>query len=189
VRVFGIDPGSVRTGYGCVESDGSRHRLVTCGAIATPAAAALPEKLRVIHEGLTRVIQSAGPDCIVIENLFQTRNPRNLRSALILGHARGVAVLAAVQAGVPVVEYSPAEVKLALVGYGRAEKTQMQHMVKLLLGLAAAPSPHDASDALAVAICHVHTQGSALGRTERLPRRLTSWRHARLSQVVRRPVP
>ena len=182
MRVFGIDPGSVRTGYGCVESDGSRHRLVSCGIVAAPAGSALPEKLHVIHDGLARVIRDSRPDCVVIENLFHARN---VRSALILGHARGVAVLAAVEAGLPVVEYTPAEVKLAIVGYGRAEKTQLQQMVKLLLGLAAAPSPHDAADALAVAICHVHTQGSVAGRAGRLPRRLTSWRHAQLPQARR----
>jgi crossover junction endodeoxyribonuclease RuvC len=98
-------------------------------------------------------------------------------------------VLAAVQAGLPVIEYSPAEVKLALVGYGRAEKPQLQQMVKLLLGLAAAPSPHDAADALAVAICHVHSNGTAIAPPGRLPRRLTSWRHARIRPSARRSAP
>jgi crossover junction endodeoxyribonuclease RuvC len=159
---------------------------VTCGAIATPAGAALPDRLRIIHDRLSKLIRTAGPDCVVVENLFHARN---VRSALILGHARGVAVLAAVQADVPVVEYTPAEVKLALVGYGRAEKQQISHMVKLLLGLASAPAPHDASDALAVAICHLHTSSGAIGRTGSQPRRLTSWRHARLPHLARRSAP
>jgi len=155
VRVFGIDPGSGRTGYGCVETDGSRHRIVTCGAISTPADALFSEKLLQIHRGLVELIAEFQPESIAIENIFYATN---VRSALKLGHARGVAMLAAAEAGVAIVEYTPAEIKRAVVGYGRAEKPQVQHMVKLLLGLDVVPSPHDAADALAVAICHVHSQ-------------------------------
>ena len=158
MRVFGIDPGSTRTGYGCVETDGSRHRIVLCGAISSPASASFPERLHEIHRGLAALIVQCQPDSVAIESIFYATNAR---SALKLGHARGVAVLAAAQAGLPVVEYSPAEVKRAVVGHGRAEKAQVQQMVKLLLGLAAVPSPHDAADALAVAICHVHAQAPA----------------------------
>lgn len=152
VRIFGIDPGSDRTGYGCVEAVGPRFRLVITGAIAT-ASASFPEKLLAIHAGLTTLIAECRPDCVAIENLFYSVNAR---SALKLGHARGVAMLAAIEAGLPIAEYTPAEVKRAVVGYGRAEKPQVQQMVKLLLGLAAAPTPHDAADALAVALCHAH---------------------------------
>jgi crossover junction endodeoxyribonuclease RuvC len=177
VRVFGIDPGSERTGYGCVETDGRRHRLVVCGALTMPAGATFPERLRLIHEGLTAVIGDSRPDLVAVENLFHSVN---VRSALKLGHARGVAVLAAVQAGLPVVEYSPAEIKRAVVGYGRAEKRQMQEMVRLLLGLETAPSPHDAADALAVAICHVHSTGgiaqAIVDEGRRLPRSWRNWR-------------
>ena len=175
MRVFGIDPGSVRTGYGCLDTDGTRHRLVTCGALSAPAGSTLPDRLHVIHDGLRRLLTDAAPDCVVIENLFHAKN---VRSALVLGHARGVAVLAAVEAGLPLVEYTPAEIKLATVGYGRADKGQVQQMVKLLLGLAAAPSPHDAADALAVAICHAHSGTAAVVRraASRLPRSLKSWR-------------
>src|SRR5207342_2460490 len=140
-------------GYGCVDSNGTRHALVTCGVLSAPAGSTLPDRLHVIHAGLTRLLLSAAPHCVVIENVFHARN---VRSALVLGHARGVAVLAAVQAGLPVVEYAPSEIKLAVSGYGRAEKAQLQPMVKLLLGLDTVPSPHDAADALAVAICHAH---------------------------------
>jgi len=154
VKIFGIDPGSERTGYGCVETDGSRHRIVTCGAIATPTGAPFPEKLLTIHDGLAELLAKVRPDCVAIENLFYATN---VRTALKLGHARGVAMLAAVEARLPVVEYTPAEIKRAVVGYGRAEKQQVQQMVKLMLGLATVPSPHDAADALAVAICHVHS--------------------------------
>jgi crossover junction endodeoxyribonuclease RuvC len=157
VRVFGIDPGSVRTGYGCIDSDAGRLRLVLCGAVSTPPKAAFPEKLLVIHRALTALIAETRPDCVAVENLFHATNAR---SALQLGHARGVTLLAAMQAGLPVVEYTPAEVKRAVVGYGRAEKPQVQLMIKLLLGLRAAPSPHDAADALAVAVCHLHRAAS-----------------------------
>jgi len=154
VRIFGIDPGSERTGYGCVETDGRRHHLVACGAIAALAGDSFPHRLARIHAELSSLLVACRPDCVAIENLFYATN---VRSALKLGHARGVAMLAAVEAGCEVVEYTPAEIKRAVVGYGRAEKQQVGQMVKLLLGLTAAPSPHDAADALAVAICHLHS--------------------------------
>ena len=173
MRIFGIDPGSERTGYGCVETDGRRHQLVTCGAIA-PAAADLPARLARIHAELTALLAAAAPDCVAIESIFHAANAR---SALRLGHARGVAMLAAVQSGCALVEYTPAEIKRAVVGYGRAEKPQVQQMVKLLLGLAEVPSPHDAADALAVAICHVHARPPALAADPPPARsRATSWR-------------
>jgi crossover junction endodeoxyribonuclease RuvC len=185
VRVFGIDPGSERTGYGCVETDGRRHRLVTCGAITAAAGDSFPTRLARIHRELTNRLSECRPDYVVIENLFYASNAR---SALKLGHARGVAILAAVDAGCEVLEYTPAEVKRAVVGYGRADKRQIQHMIKLLLGLDRVPSPHDAADALAVAICHVH-HGVGLGTTGRGPRAtgtaaqtaktLKSWRQYR----------
>jgi crossover junction endodeoxyribonuclease RuvC len=155
VRVFGIDPGSERTGYGCVETDGSRHRIVTCGAVTVASSASFSEKLFEIHRRLLDLLAEHRPQSVAIESIFYAAN---VRSALKLGHARGVAMLAAAQAGVAVVEYSPAEIKRAVVGYGRAEKHQVQRMVKLLLDLPAVPSPDDAADALAVAICHVHSQ-------------------------------
>jgi crossover junction endodeoxyribonuclease RuvC len=180
VRVFGVDPGSLRTGDGCIDTDGSRHRLVACGAIATPPAAAFPEKLLAIHQALRRLLRRHRPDCVVVENVFHAAN---VRSALKLGHARGVALLAAVEGGYPLVEYSPAEIKLAVVGYGRAEKHQVGEMVRLLLGLAEVPQPDDASDALAVAICHVHTAGNparAAAPAEAAPRRVAkTWREYR----------
>ena len=180
MRIFGIDPGSERTGYGCVETDGSRHRIVICGAISSPALASFPDKLQRIHRQLTRFLQECHPDSVAIENLFFSVN---VRSALKLGHARGVAMLAAVEAGVPVFEYTPAEIKRAVVGYGRADKPQVQQMVKLLLGLDAVPSPHDAADALAIAICHVHSQRPAraigAGAVQPAKSRATSWRQYR----------
>jgi crossover junction endodeoxyribonuclease RuvC len=159
VKIFGIDPGSERTGYGCVETDGFRHRLVGCGAIASPASTPFPDRLLAIHTQLRALLRQLAPDCVAIENLFFATN---VKSALKLGHARGVAMLAAVEAGLPVIEYTPAEIKRAVVGYGRAEKHQVQQMVKLILGLSVVPSPHDVADALAVAICHVHSHRALL---------------------------
>jgi len=196
VRVFGIDPGSERTGYGCVETDGRRHRLVACGAIAAAAGDSFPRRLARIHSQLSTLLLECRPQCVVVEDLFYSINAR---SALKLGHARGVAILAAVEAGCDVVEYTPAEVKRAVVGYGRADKRQVQQMVKLLLGLDKAPSPHDAADALAVAICHVHSgragigdRGSGTRRSNQpipdprspipAPGRPKSWRHYRPAQ-------
>jgi crossover junction endodeoxyribonuclease RuvC len=177
VKVFGIDPGSERTGFGCVETSGSRHRLVLSGAIAPAATAAFADKLLAIHARLGELLHDCRPDCVAIESLFHAAN---VRSALKLGHARGVAMLAAVEAGVTVVEYTPAEIKRAVVGYGRAEKHQVQAMVKLLLGLDTVPTPHDAADALAVAICHIHSRaprGSATAQAGRTG--IASWRHYR----------
>ncbi len=179
MKIFGIDPGSDRTGYGCIETDGSRHRVVMSGAISSRATAAFPEKLLRIHTRLAALISECGPDYVAIESIFFAANAR---SALKLGHARGVAMLAAIEAGVPVVEYSPAEIKRAVVGYGRAEKHQVQQMVKLVLGLARAPSPHDVADALAVAICHVHTMVPGIPDAPapfKAPKALTSWRQYR----------
>ncbi|MDQ3068768.1 MAG: crossover junction endodeoxyribonuclease RuvC [Acidobacteriota bacterium] len=174
MRIFGIDPGSVRTGYGCVQTDGSRHRLITFGTISAPAGSTFPERLGVIHRELVALLLEHRPDCIAIEDLFHAKN---VRSALKLGHARGVALLAAISANVPIAEYAPAEIKLAVVGYGRAEKRQVQHMVQMLLGLAELPSPHDAADALAVAICHLHRASSPVAKLTRdLPRAPRSWR-------------
>jgi crossover junction endodeoxyribonuclease RuvC len=180
VKVFGIDPGSDRTGYGCIDTDGSRHCLMLCGAISTPPRADFPDKLLVIYHGLRRLLAECRPDWVAVENVFYAAN---VRSALKLGHARGVALLAAVEGGYPIAEYAPAEIKRAVVGYGRAEKHQVQEMVRLLLGLAEAPEPNDAADALAVAICHVHTQGGAApeapeaaSRSRKLPK---SWREYR----------
>ena len=161
MRIFGIDPGSERTGYGCLESDGSRHHLVICGSLAAPAHTALPDRLLVIHAGLAALLAEHHPDCVAVENIFHAKNAR---SALRLGHARGVALLAASQAGLPVAEYTPAEIKRAVVGFGRAEKQQVGEMVRLLLRLDAAPTPYDVSDALAVAICHVHTSLGTIAR-------------------------
>jgi crossover junction endodeoxyribonuclease RuvC len=179
VKIFGIDPGSERTGYGCIEVIGSRHYLVICGSITAPARSTFPDKLKHIHGGLAALLACHRPDCVAVENIFYARN---VRSALKLGHARGIALLAASEAGLPVAEYAPAEIKRAVVGYGRAEKDQVQQMIKLLLGLDAAPASHDAADALAVAICHVHTATGIIAEraaAEKPSTTMRSWRDYR----------
>ena len=181
MRIFGIDPGSERTGYGCVETDGRRHQLVACGVISARPGDPFPQRLARIHRDLVARLAACHPECVAVESLFHAVNAR---SALKLGHARGVAIVAAVEAGCEVVEYTPAEIKRAVVGYGRAEKHQVQQMIKLLLGLDEAPSPHDAADALAVAICHLHSLPPAglvvlPAPSTRGARPLRSWRQYR----------
>ena len=186
MRVFGIDPGSLRTGYGCVETDGTRHRLVTSGVLTGSSRMSFPGRLATIHNGLVAKLRDVRPDCVAIENLFHARHAR---SALLLGHARGVALLAAEQEGLPLVEYTPAEIKQAVVGFGRAEKAQVQHMVTLLLGLDAPPSPYDAADALAIAICHAQVSTSVLAPVRREAGRPRSWRNMKPGDLPRRQVP
>jgi crossover junction endodeoxyribonuclease RuvC len=181
VRIFGIDPGSQRTGYGCVERIGRGQALITCGSLSGPKGATFPDRLNAIHEGLKALIARHQPDCVAIEDIF---HHRNVRSALKLGQARGIALLAASEAGLPVVSYAPAAVKRAVVGYGRAEKQQVQQMVKLLLGLAQPPTPHDAADALAVAICHLQASTGGVAEETRQNNlkpqsQLRSWRQYR----------
>ena len=172
MRILGVDPGSQRTGYGCIETAGSRHHVVDCGAITVPARIPLAEKLLVVHRGLADLLARHRPDAVAIEDLFYARNAR---SALVLGHVRGALMLAAAEAGVTICEYTAAEVKQAVVGYGRAEKPQVQQMVALLLGMEQPPAPLDVSDALAVAVCHAHSQGPARRRPG-APRGARSWR-------------
>lgn len=154
MRVLGIDPGTVTSGYGIVDEEGGRLGYVDSGGITTSAKLVLPDRLKKIYEGIVEVIARSNPDAVVVENVFFAKN---VQSALKLGHARGVALLAAVNAGIPVFEYSPLQIKQAVVGYGAAEKPQVQKMVKALLNLAEVPKPHDASDALAAAICHINS--------------------------------
>ena len=151
-RVLGIDCGSNATGYGVIDTDGRASAMIASGVIRPRARSAFPERLRYISESLRELIQSFAPAEVAIEGVFHSVNAR---SALQLGHVRGVALLIAADAGLPIHEYSPLEVKSSVVGYGRAEKSQVQEMVKLLLRLAERP-PEDAADALAVALCHAH---------------------------------
>lgn len=151
-RILGIDPGSRTTGYGIIDKNGSRIGFVACGTIRTTKDWNLNDRLLEIFDGLMHVIDQHQPDVAAVEDMFIANNPS---SALKLGHARGVAVLAAMKSGMLVHDYSPRVVKQAVAGYGHAEKEQVQHMVQALLELSSAPS-NDAADALAVAICHAN---------------------------------
>ncbi|MBN1570416.1 MAG: crossover junction endodeoxyribonuclease RuvC [Acidobacteria bacterium] len=153
MRILGIDPGSGSTGYGIIDTDGSRHRSILYGAIKTNPKKPFHERLLKIYTDLNDILSREKADVMAIEEVFHATN---VQSALRLGHARGIALLVAARRNMDVYEYSPLEIKSAVVGYGRAEKTQVQTMVRLILNLPEIPSPDDAADALAIAICHAH---------------------------------
>ncbi len=152
VIALGIDPGTALCGYGIVRVVGDEMELVTCGAISTPAKTPLDQRLLIIHAKLVELIREHEPAQVAIEKLFFARN---ITTAIAVGHARGVAMLAAAQAGLAVFEYTPNEIKQAVSGYGGADKQQMQQMVRMLLHLDAVPKPDDAADAVAIAMCHL----------------------------------
>lgn len=156
LRVLGIDPGTRVMGYGVVESEGSRLKHIDNGAIFTRPADPLHMRLKEIYDGIGKVIDTYNPEAISVEDIFYSKN---VKSALKLGHARGAGIVAAANMGLDVYEYSATAIKTAVVGYGRAEKSQIQHMVKVLLNLPEPPQA-DAADALAAAICHINTAGT-----------------------------
>lgn len=160
--IMGIDPGFAITGYGVVKYEGNKFSVLDYGAVTTEASMKLSRRLLVLHDGLEDLIRKHKPDAISIEELFFNKN---IKTALTVGHGRGVAVLAAAKSGIDVFEYTPLQVKQSVVGYGRAEKAQIQQMVKAILNLSAVPKPDDVADALAVAICHgnSHRMGAILG--------------------------
>jgi len=153
-RILGIDPGSRITGYGIIDSIPGKVSFVSCGVIKTTLKYPLANRLNEIFEGINEVIQIHDPEVAAVEEVFMASNPN---SALKLGQARGAAVVAAMQNGLGVYDYSAKKVKRAVVGYGQAEKGQVQRMIRMLLNLSATPS-NDAADALAVAICHANHQ-------------------------------
>jgi crossover junction endodeoxyribonuclease RuvC len=155
LKVLGVDPGTAATGYGVVvRGDDGAVSLVECGVVRTRADAPLPERLREIHDAMGEVMDRHGPDVVAVESLFYGKN---VRTTVMLGHTRGAILLTAALRDLDVVDYSPAEVKSAIVGTGKATKEQVQFMVKKLLRLRSAPSPSDAADGVAVALCHVNT--------------------------------
>jgi crossover junction endodeoxyribonuclease RuvC len=161
MRVLGIDCGTERTGYGVIDSDGRDHRMIAAGVIRCRAKTSLESRLVDIARGLREVIQLHAPESAAVEEVFYAHN---VKTALKLCHVRGIALLTIAEAGLHFGEYSPLEVKISVVGYGRAEKQQVQLMVKSLLGLSEPLDSEDASDAVAVAICHVtHTARAGLG--------------------------
>ena len=181
MRVLGIDPGSHRAGFGLVEGEGRRLRHLEHGVIQVKGS--LSERLVGLFEGLAAVIARGQPDCVAVEGVF---SHKNARSALVLGHARGIALLCAGQAGLEVIEYSTSKVKRSLAGSGRADKGQVQRMVQSLLGLDE-PMGEDASDALALALCHLQHQGAAAAVKAAGPRGAGAWARARPSVVRNRP--
>lgn len=158
MRVLGIDPGSETTGWGVVEGDGRRYRLIEYGTIKAPPRERFSARLLKISDGIVGIIERFKPDAFSIEEAFYATN---VKVALKLGQVRGVALLAAERAKIEIAEYSPRLIKQTVVGYGNAEKHQVQEMVRVLLSLTTVPEPHDAADALAIAICHFHHAGAA----------------------------
>jgi crossover junction endodeoxyribonuclease RuvC len=159
VRILGVDPGSITTGFGVIHSEKGKLTLVEQGSISTRRGAELPERLSVIHAGLVDVIARTAPEAVAVETPFAGQN---VKSLIQLAHARGIVLLAAQSARLDIFEYAPRSIKSAVVGYGAAEKEQVAKMVRMLLpGCATLKMTADASDALAIAICHAHTAGSA----------------------------
>ncbi len=151
MRILGIDPGIAIVGYGVVDKEGNRYKTVAYDAVTTKAHTPLEDRLEKVYNGVCEIIKEYKPDAMSIEELFFNNNAK---TALTVGQARGVIILAAVQNHIPVYEYTPLQVKQALTGYGRASKTQIQQMMKSMLGLTEIPKPDDVADALAIAVCH-----------------------------------
>jgi crossover junction endodeoxyribonuclease RuvC len=154
MRVMGIDPGSLCTGYGIVEETGGRLTSVHFGGIRSKPKSPFAQRLKTIYDGLVTVIDEYRPDTVAVEDVFFAKDPK---AAIKLGQTRGVALLSAANTGIALAEYSPLEVKQSVVGYGRADKHQVRDMVTAILKLEIKPEPLDASDALAIAICHLHS--------------------------------
>ena len=161
MKILGIDPGYAIVGFGILETQRGQARLVRCGAINTPAGVPMPRRLVQIQEDLETLIHTFSPDVMAIEELFFNTN---VTTAIGVAQARGVILMTAAKLGVEVFEYTPSQVKQAVVGYGKAEKHQVMEMTRRLLGLAAVPKPDDAADAVAIALCHARSHTSRLRR-------------------------
>lgn len=159
MRILGIDPGYAIMGYGVLDYNGNRFKTVAYGSIETDAGVPMPERLKLLYDGLSDVIKLYKPDEASIEELFFNRN---VTTAIAVGEARGIALLACVEGGLSIYEYTPMQIKQALVGYGKAEKKQVQTMVKMILNLDEVPKPDDTADAVAAAICHAHSRNKRI---------------------------
>ena len=164
MRILGIDPGYGITGFGVIESERGQSRLVTCGAITTPAGMDFSARLEIIYEDMRRLLAEVKPDAVAIEELFFGQN---VTTGIGVAQSRGVILLAIRQAGLEVTSYKPMQVKQAVVGYGNATKHQVQDMTKRLLGLSAMPKPDDAADAIAIALCHARSSTSLIAKAQR----------------------
>ncbi len=158
MRILGIDPGIGRTGWGVVKMENGKWKMENCGCIETEANSPVPQRLQIIYGELQSLISEYKPEELSIEELFFNNNAK---TAFVVGQARGVVILAAAQANIPVAIYTPLQVKMALTGYGRAEKNQVGQMVKIVLGLSAVPKPDDTADALAIALTHAFSRKMA----------------------------
>ena len=154
MRILGIDPGYAILGYGIIDMEGNRFKAVEYGAVTTEAGIPMPDRLKHLYYSLMEIIDEYRPDCASIEELFFNTNTK---TAIKVGEARGVAILACANSGIEIEEYTPLQIKQSLTGYGRADKNQVQTMVKTILNLKAVPKPDDTADALAAAICHGHS--------------------------------
>ena len=152
--ILGIDPGIAIVGWGVIDFTGNKMKPIGFGAITTPAHTPITSRLKSIYDELVKIIDTYKPEAMAVEELFFNTN---VKTAITVAHARGIVLLCASQKGIPDFEYTPLQVKQALTGYGRADKAQMQSMVKIMLGLNAVPKPDDVADALAIAICHAHS--------------------------------
>lgn len=161
MRILGIDPGYAIMGYGILDYNGNHFSTVAYDSIETTAGVPMPERLKILYEGLDEVIKKYKPEEASIEELFFNNNAK---TAILVGEARGVAVLACVENGLDIFEYTPLQIKQSLVGYGRADKKQVQAMVKMILNLDSVPQPDDTADAVAAAICHAHSRNSKVRR-------------------------
>jgi crossover junction endodeoxyribonuclease RuvC len=170
MRVLGVDPGLSRCGVGIVEGTGRRPSAVSAGVIRTPTDGSIPQRLHQLHRELTALIERAEPDEVAVERVFFNSN---VRTAMGVGQAAGIVMLAAEQAGLPITEYTPTQVKAAVAGTGAADKEQVGFMVRTLLRLVEVPTPADAADALALALCHLNT-GTAPGGDGALSPRLAA---------------
>ncbi len=159
MKILGIDPGIAIVGFGVIEYDGVNFKVIDYGAVTSPAHTPLPSRLKMVYDDMCYIIDKFKPDQVAIEELFFNNNAK---TAITVGQARGVLVLAAENNHIPVYEYTPLQVKQAVVGYGRAEKKQVQQMVKSILHLHEVPKPDDTADALAIAVCHAHTNYSII---------------------------
>ena len=164
MRILGIDPGYGITGFGVIDSERGQSKLVTCGAITTPAGMPFSARLEIIYEDMRRLLAEVKPDAVAIEELFFGQN---VTTGIGVAQSRGVILLAIRQAGLEVTSYKPMQVKQAVVGYGNATKHQVQDMTKRLLGLSAMPKPDDAADAIAIALCHARSSTSLIAKAQK----------------------
>ena len=163
MRILGIDPGYAIVGFGILEADRGKARLLRCGSINTPAGVPMPRRLLQIQEDMETLIREFSPDVMAIEELFFNTN---VTTAIGVAQARGVILAAAARLGVQIFEYTPSQVKIAVVGYGKAEKRQVMEMTRRILDLSAVPKPDDAADAVAIALCHARSRTSLLYQRE-----------------------